>query len=134
VSTFYCLDMPPNMSTYSSILASLASGEKTRLQIANELELLPPVVAGALAAMVNSGQLVVSGKARVKGKDVAVYAVPNEDAEKRGSSLTPLKPLTDEAVAKLLKSNLFLMWGGYSPLDSPPLAKLKLTVRKHIEN
>jgi hypothetical protein len=123
--------MLPNMSSYSSILTSLASGKKTRSQIANELELPPPVVAGALAAMLNSGQVVVSGKSRVKGKDVSVYAVPNAKTDKRGSSLAPLEP---KAVAKLLKSNLFLMWGGYTPLDTPPLEKLKLTVRKYIEN
>jgi hypothetical protein len=104
---------------YTAILASLASGEKSRSQIAKELGLPPPKVAGALVEMVAGGQVGVSGKVRVGGKDVSVYTATSQQSVKRETPPSPLSPLTDGAVAKLLNSNLYQIWGGYALLDTP---------------
>jgi hypothetical protein len=129
------------MNTNSAIPTLLASGERTRSQIAHELELSPPTVAGALVTLVAKGQIVVSGKTRIRGKDVALYALSDRPAgtrepspaplKKREASPAPLAPLADESVAQLLNSNLYQIWGGYFPLDATPLKSL--AIRQYIE-
>ena len=129
------------MNTNSKILKSLASGEKTRSQLAHELELPPPLVAGLLVSMLASGVISISGKTRAKGKDVAVYAIGDQpvmpqglyvEPVRRETSPVPLRPLRDEAVDQLLNSNLYQLWGGYIPLDATGLKGL--AVRRYSED
>ncbi len=118
--------------TCSAILSSIALGEKSRLQIASELNVPPSKVAGALASLVYAGQIVVSGKIKQHGKHVSVYAVPSRQPAKRETVRAPVKPQADETSVSLSHSNLYQIWGGYAKVDKQ--LSQKLTIRKHVES
>lgn len=110
------------MDIYSKILAALASGEKTRSELAIAIKAPPPKVAGALVTLVSTGQAAATGKARHKGKDVTIYGIAVQaDDEPVEEVVVPYKALTDKAIAELkAPTKLYLVWGGYAPLDIPP--------------
>ena len=125
--------------TNKEILASLASGEKRCFKIAGELELNPSKVASALRKLVITGQVVVSGKIRINGKNVAVYAVPkrqhfkNEISSKQNPSKQNQGPAeAEEATVAAVNSDLYLIWGGYVPLNTAQMKKF--VVKKYFQH
>lgn len=119
------------MTTTTAIIKSLASGEKSRSQIVHELALSPPLVTGALVTMVNTGQVVVSGKTRINGKTVAVYGLPKQQPVPRETSHARLVSHQDTSVAELPDSTLYGVWGGYYPIDVQ--TSKNLDIRVHTE-
>ena len=122
----------------SAILSSLTSGEKTRAQIAAMLNLNPPAVAGALVMLIGAGKVVVSGKALANRKAVSLYAlshglpVQKSERTKKDTSPAKLEPLTNSALAELLNSNLYHIWGGFASVDQT--ASKKLPLRRHSQS
>jgi len=122
----------------SAILDSLTTGEKTRAQIATELNLNPPAVAGALVMLTGAGKVVVSGKTLSNRKAVSLYAlshghtVQKSEKAKKETSPARLEPLTNSALAELLNSNLYHIWGGFASVDQA--ASKRLPVTRHSQS
>ncbi len=118
------------ITTSTAILQALAAGNKSRAQLVQELDDAPALVAGELAKMVNRGQVVVSGKTRVKGKDVSVYAVAKQQSAATESNAKQASGQAGQ-FSRTQASDLYEVWGGYFPIHSQP--SKNMTIRRHIE-
>jgi len=118
----------------TAILKSLSFGAKTRAQLAIELNQPPPAVAGALVRLQGAGKITVSGNAIVNRKPVSMYALadgsPVPKSRKTKQAVAPAvqcKPLTKAALAEMLDSNLYQIWGGFAAVDQAASKKLHVT-------
>ena len=121
----------------SAILDSLASGGKTRAQIADEFDLHPSVAGGALAKLISAGQVIVSGKVISGKNEISLNSLRSRqpgsrsDAAHQGNLSDQTGP-QGAATSLQTNSDLYQRWGGYLPIDQN--ATKKLTVRRHTEH
>lgn len=115
-----------------AVLATLGLGNKPCSEIAADLHLASPKVSGALVKLLSNGLVSVSGKVRIGGKDVSVYALTGHQPVAGTAPSAQTEKLSEDAITMMMNSNLYQLWGGFAPFEIPS-AKV-IGVRRYAES